>query len=89
MHLDLKGLFALIDALEYKYGAGALDDLVPAAAVWVIFAGRKVKFNDVGYPPSGDDVGSGRLPWSAGPLWGGKKGFSDERWGFGGRDFGP
>ena len=81
VHLDLKGLFALIDALEYKHGAGALDDLVPAAAVWVIFAGRKVKFNDVGYPPSGDDMGSGRLPWSAGPLWGGKKGFSDERWG--------
>ena len=33
VHLDLKGLFALIDALEHKYGAGVLDDLVPAAAV--------------------------------------------------------
>lgn len=77
-----EGLYALIDGLEYNHDAGALDDVVPAAAVWIIFAGRKLKFNDVGYPPSGNDEGSGRLPWSAGPLWRGKKGFSNERWAF-------
>ena len=83
MHLDLKGLFALIEALEYEYReSDALDDLIPAAAVWIVFAGKKLKLNDVRYPPSGDDGGSGRLPWSAGSLWGGKKGFSAERWRF-------
>ncbi len=80
--LDVQGLFALIDALEWELDYAALDDLVPAAAVWVVFAEKAVKFNSVGYAQHQHDGGTGRLPWSVGPLWKGRRGFSLERWGF-------
>ena len=75
-------MFALIDALEWEHDAAALDDLVPAAAVWVVFAGKVLKFNSVGYTQYRHDGGTGRLPWSVGALWKGQKGFSIERWKF-------
>ena len=66
--LDTLGLFALKDALEWEHDTKAFDDLVPAAAVWVVFAGKALKFNNVGYAQYPDDLGTGRLPWSVGPL---------------------
>lgn len=80
--LDLRGLFAMIDALEWERDAAALDDLVPAAAVWVIFAGKALKSNIIPYAQHPYDGGTSRLPWSVGPLWKGIKIFSNERWQF-------
>lgn len=81
--LDLRGSYALLDALERPYSPQELDDLLPAAAVWAIFAGKELKLNDVGYVQYNDDGGRRRLPWSVGPLWEGHKGFlAGEIWRF-------
>lgn len=82
-YLDLFGLYTLLDALEEPHvDPKAFDDLVPVAAVWVLYAGEKIRGNDVGYPQVDRDDGSKRFPWSVGALWDGQKGFSDLRWKF-------
>lgn len=64
----------MIDALEWERDAAALDDFVPAAAVWVVFAGKALKSNVIPYAQHPHDGGTSRLPWSVGPLWKGLKG---------------
>ncbi len=84
IYLDLRGLSALLDALEEPHvDPKAFDDLVPAAAMWILFAGERIKGNDVGYAKHTIDVDqTKRLPWSRGALWTGERGFSDARWEF-------
>lgn len=67
-YLDLKGLFALLDALEESNPTTALDNLVLPVACWILYAGFKLKTNDVGYPESGYDDGSKRAPWNVWDL---------------------
>lgn len=80
--VDVRGLFAMIDALEDNHPAQTLDNLVPAAAWWILEAGRALKNNDTGYPTQGHEDGSRRLPWSRGDLWDGLSGFNEARWHF-------
>ena len=81
--LDVRGLSALLDALEEIHeDPTTVDNLVPAAAVWIIYAGEKLKGNHVEYGEYVHDWGTMRLPWSAGSLWKGKRSFNNERWDF-------
>lgn len=80
--VDICGLFALIDALEDDHPAQILDDLVPAAARWILEAGWALKENKINYPIHGREDGSRRLPWSRGVLWLGLAGFNAARWRF-------
>ena len=73
----------LLDALEEPHvDPKAFDDLVPVATVWVLYAGEKIRGNDVGHSQVDRDDGLKRFPWSVGALWDGQKGFSDLRWKF-------
>lgn len=81
MPLWARGLWSLLDALEEPLTAKQFDILVPAAAVWVIYAGTKLKACRYQYGNYRDD-GSKRLPWSRGDLWHGEAGLSPERWNF-------
>ena len=60
--LDLRGTFALVDVLEHQHDTDTMDYLLPAAAVWVIFAGKALKCNGLEYAQYDSDDGSGRLP---------------------------
>lgn len=79
-HLDLRGLFAMIEALEQPLSPMQLEDAVPAAACWILFAGEKLRTNDVSYAYR--VTTSKRLPWSKGELWQGQHAFNQERWHF-------
>jgi hypothetical protein len=80
--LDLRGLFALLEALEREQDAATLDNLVPAAACWILYAGSKLRNNSIPYPPYDFEDHVKRVPWSVGELYHGKKGFNAERWEF-------
>ncbi|TVY40961.1 hypothetical protein LSUB1_G003488, partial [Lachnellula subtilissima] len=81
-----RALFALTEALEGDKTAKALDDVVPAAACWILYAGKKIKEHKSGCETDCDDAtGIKRLSspgWSRGCLWKGTNGVSDERWEF-------
>ena len=79
---DLKGMWTILEALEREHTPSTLDDLVPSAACWILYAGRELKNNSEDYPQYDFDDESKRLPWSVGELYDGPKGFSDERWMF-------
>ncbi|KAH9828275.1 Protein of unknown function (DUF3632) [Teratosphaeria destructans] len=80
--LDLRGLFAMIEALETPLTPAQLRDNVPAAAAWIVVAGEQLKNNDFPYAKYPSDDGTRRLPWSRGELWEGPLGFGAERWAF-------
>ena len=83
IYMDIRGLCAMLDALEDNVTPEAANDLVPAAAVWITYAGEKLKSNNVGYPSYETDSPDKRLPWSCGDLYKGYNGgFSAERWSF-------
>lgn len=82
IHIDIHGLWALLDALEEKQTTKTLDTLVPAAACWIIYAGTAIKNNSVEYAIYDDDEGGKRMPYSVGELYHGEKGFNEERWSF-------
>lgn len=81
--LDFKGLYALLEALEEERTPKELDDIVPAAACWILSAGKKIRENDERHTASiaGDDILK-RSPGSRGKLYCGARGFSNERWAF-------
>ncbi|KAH8661629.1 hypothetical protein BGZ60DRAFT_89822 [Tricladium varicosporioides] len=81
--LDLKGLYALMEALEEDRAPRELDDIVPAAACWILSAGKKIRENDERHTNSvaGEDLLK-RSPGSRGKLYSGATGFSNERWAF-------
>ena len=81
-YLDLKGLYALLEALEERQARETVEDLLPAAACWILYAGEALWSNSVPYPHYRDIDGSKRLPWSVGELYHGPKCFSTERWSF-------
>jgi hypothetical protein len=87
-YLDLKALFALLDALEESIATIALYNLVPSAACWILYAGFKLKTNNIGYPESGYDDGSKRVPWNVEDLYNGPRGFNEKRWLFWKETFG-
>lgn len=87
-YIDLKGLYAFLDALENPIPVTVLDDLVPLAACLILYAGFKLKYNDIGYPEEGYDNGEKRMPWSIGDLYGGPGGSMRRDGCFGGRDLG-
>lgn len=84
--LEDRALFALTEALEEDKPATALDDVVPAAACWILYAGQKIKEHNRGHEADYDyAMGITRLPSPArsrGSLWKGADGVSDERWRF-------
>ena len=80
--LDLRGLFAMIEALEQPLTPSQLEDVLPAAVYWIIYAGSELRRNDVPYAYYPDNGGSRRLPWSKGPLWDGQHAFNQARWAF-------
>lgn len=87
MDLKIYGLWTLRDALESEFPDGLsaydiqfLDVVVPAAAQWMLHAGKAI-FN------SGDEVQEDEIQPSHGldslaivKLWKGKPGFCKERW---------
>lgn len=83
---DVLGLYAHLEALEQDYrDVDALEDLVPAAACWIVYAGTTLK-NDARYyaaydTPDETDY-TKRVPWSRGPLYKGQRCFNDEHWSF-------
>ena len=82
VHLDIRGLFAMIEAFELPRTSSQLEDVLPAAACWIIYAGQELKTNDVPYANAVDTDGSRRLPLSRGPLWTGPYAFNQARWQF-------
>lgn len=80
--LDLRGLFALIEALEQRLTPQQLEDAVPAAACWIIYAGNELRNNNIPCAGYEDDSGCKRLPWSKGELWAGPHAFNQARWEF-------
>lgn len=81
-HLDLHGLYAMIEALEEPRSPSQLEDVLPAAAYWIIYAGNALRNNNVPYAFYSVDEGFKRLPWGRGSLWNGQHPFSEERWEF-------
>lgn len=81
-YMDLRGIFAILEALEQPGDAAALNDLVPAAACWMLYAGAAVRSNATQYAQYADDDPAKRMPWSRGDLFHGQPGFSEERWAF-------
>lgn len=79
-YINLRGLLTLLDALEEYIPITALEYLVPSAACWILFAGFKLKTNEVGYPESGHDDGSKRVPLNIGDLYNEPGGFNVKRW---------
>ena len=47
--LEIRGLFALLDTLEDDVTSEAANNLVPAATVWIAYAGEKLKANNINY----------------------------------------
>ncbi|KAG9232341.1 hypothetical protein BJ875DRAFT_81808 [Amylocarpus encephaloides] len=81
--LDLAGLYALLEALEQEISSKDLDNVVPAAACWILSAGKEIRENDEEHDvDENGPVETKRLPGSRGGLYKGPKGFSDERWAF-------
>ena len=80
--LDLRGMFAMIEALEQPLTPSQLEDVLPAAVYWIIYAGNELQSNDVPYANYNDDGGCKRLPWSKGQLWNGQHAFNQARWDF-------
>ena len=80
IHLDLRGLFAMIEALEQELTAIQLEDVLPVAACWIIYAGEALRSNDIPYATYNSDGGTKRLPWSRGELWHGQLAFNQARW---------
>ncbi|KAK6439737.1 hypothetical protein LTR95_004056 [Oleoguttula sp. CCFEE 5521] len=78
--LDIRGLFAMIEALEESLTGPQLETILPAASVWIIYAGPALKANNVPYVCYPTE--SERMPWSRGELWKGRHAFSEERWQF-------
>jgi hypothetical protein len=82
LKLDLRGLFAMIEALELPLTSSQLEDVLPAAVCWIIYAGHELRTNNVPYAGYDDTGGSRRLPWSRGSLWNGPHAFNQARWEF-------
>ena len=80
--LDVRELFAMIEALEQPLTSSRLEDVLPAAAYWIIYAGNELRGNDIPYAFYNDDGGSRRLPYSRGELWNGLHAFNQARWEF-------
>ena len=80
--LDLRGLFAMIEALEQPLTPSQLEDVLPAAACWILYAGNELRSNDIPYAYYDYDGGVKRLPWSKGQLWNGQHAFNRARWEF-------
>nr|OQO29650.1 hypothetical protein B0A51_02258 [Rachicladosporium sp. CCFEE 5018] len=78
--LDVRGLFTMIEALEEVRTGAELEGVVPAASMWIIYAGSALKSNDIPYVCYPTE--SKRMPWSRGELWKGRHAFSAERWQF-------
>jgi hypothetical protein len=79
-YITQKGQSALMDSLEAPTPA---DHLCPAAACWIIFAGRLL----YSFPPQYLEGSSPapallRLPWSCGELYKGRPGLNPEHWKF-------
>lgn len=72
----------MIEALEQPLTPSQLDDVLPAAACWILYAGKELRNNDVDYPCPPDTGGTRRLPWSKGEPWDGPHAFSHARWEF-------
>ena len=68
MHLDLRGLFAMIEAPEKPLSPSQLEDVLPAAVAWVVYAGGHLKSNGVPYARYDIDDDRLRSAWSRGPL---------------------
>ncbi|TVY54514.1 hypothetical protein LSUE1_G010334, partial [Lachnellula suecica] len=64
---DSRALSALVEALEENRSAKALDDIVPAAACWILYAGKTIKDSSTSHCTKGD-------------MCSGEKGPSNERW---------
>ncbi|KAI5371231.1 hypothetical protein Slin14017_G021100 [Septoria linicola] len=62
LKLDLRGLFAMIEALEQPLSPAELEDAIPPAAYWIIYAGKELKHNNFPYAFYESDNGTKRLP---------------------------
>lgn len=82
--LDVIGLRAMLEALEESQPTHVLEDVLPAAACWIIYAGGRLKGNKIPYAQWDDTSETKHLPWSVGKLYEGRglKHFCPERWEF-------
>ena len=75
---SLYAIWSMRGTLETDVAADPLDNLLPASAAWILYAGKQLYNSDQEWlpePMKGD-------PASGGPLWDGKHGFCKERWAF-------
>ena len=73
---SLYAIWSMRETLETENGAETLEKLLPASAMWVLFAGRQLHDSEQEWPAhplKGD-------PAMGGPHWNGKSGFCKERW---------
>ena len=81
-HWDLRGLYAMVEALEQPLTQTPLEDVLPAAANWIIYAGEELQRNSVPYAKYGSNDSTKRLACSRGELWKGPLVFNRARWAF-------
>ncbi|EPE34437.1 hypothetical protein GLAREA_10131 [Glarea lozoyensis ATCC 20868] len=82
-YLGLIGLQSFLEALEKDISPRDLDNVVPAAACWVLSAGKSLWDNSEEFGMAineRDPIDS--LTMSGGELYTGTRGLSDERWTF-------
>jgi hypothetical protein len=79
LKVDLHGLYAIVDALEQPLTSAHLDNILPVAVVWIMYARNELHNNDVPYAYHPSHGSSKRLPWSKGELWIGPRTFNQAR----------
>jgi Protein of unknown function (DUF3632) len=74
-----EGIYAISEALEYQNSPETLENILPSAACWIIYAGKFFRRLWWVLSKSGDES-SRRVPYSSGPLYKGKVPYCEERW---------
>lgn len=76
LDFSLYAIWSMRETLETDNRAETLEKILPASAMWVVYAGRQLHDSEQGWPahPLRGN------PAKGGPLWSGKSGFCKERW---------
>ncbi len=75
---SLYAIWSMRETLETDSKAETLERLLPASAMWILYAGRQLYHSQQEWPASPTEGN----PAGGGPLWTGKSGFCKQRWTF-------